>query len=224
MTDQPAQTPDQQPPSDQQVQGNPPNTAGGAPAGYIEIARYNGLVRKVEELTLANRGLTDQLAQKTSESEQLKGQLAVKDTEKTVAVGERDKQLQTALQRVAELEASERRLKGLELKVKVAKDLNRPELLKIAERIPDLTDEEALKTVMTDFLGFADDMVKQREQQLLAGITPASGPGGSAVNNAPATPKAWEDHINSLPLGSKEREKALMDYGDFLERQHQVSA
>src|SRR5512142_2397153 len=57
-------------------------------------ARYDGLVRKVEELTLTNRSLNDQLAAKTSELEQLRGQLVVKDAEKSTTVGERDKLLQ----------------------------------------------------------------------------------------------------------------------------------
>jgi hypothetical protein len=201
---------------------NPPpgpvGTPEDAPAGYIELARYNGLVRKVEELTLANRGLTDQLASKSSEIEQLKGQLAIKDTEKTVAVGERDSKLTTVLQENQTLLAELTELRGLQAKVQAIKELNRPELLKIADRIPAVQDPEALKTILLDFAGFADDLVKQREQQLLAGVTPAIG-GVQPGPSRPQTGEAWLNYLNGLPLGSLERTKAFDEYGDWLEKQ-----
>ena len=58
--------------------------------GFIELARYNGLMRKVQELTLVNQDLNTQLGLKSSEIEQQKGQLSIKDVEKQVALGERD--------------------------------------------------------------------------------------------------------------------------------------
>ncbi len=219
MSDNPGTTPEQQgtPPA-QQVQNPAPEQT---PPGENWKARFDGAVLKLQQLTQANRDLETQLATKSSEIEQLKAQLGIKDTEKTVAVSERDKQLQQALTRVAELERENAELQGLKLKVKVAKDLNRPELMKIVDRIPNLTDEEALKTVMTDFASFADDLVKEREKQLLAGITPGAGPGGPQVTT-PATSQAWMEKINSMTLGSPERTKALNDYGDWLEKQHQA--
>jgi hypothetical protein len=228
MADDPTKTPDQQGnPPGQQDGGNPPAAEAGnnPPAGYVEQARYNGLVKKVQELTLQIKGLEGQLATQSSEAEQLKGQLAVKDTEKTVAVGERDKALQEALQKVSALEKENKELKGLQLKVKVINELERPELLRIADRIPALEDEEALKIVLQDFAGFADDLVKKREEQLMAGFTPnLGGSGNHEVKAAPATAEAWLEKINSLPLGSKERTKTLDDYGNWLEKQHQPSS
>ncbi len=214
MTDQPAPALAQQVTPGQQA----PGTSGtAAPEGYIEIARYNGLVRKVEELTLSNRDLNAQLAVKTSEIEQLKGQLSIKDTEKTVAVGERDTRLTAALQENATLQSQIKELKGLQLKVKVAKDLNRPELLKIADRIPAIEDEEALKVVMQDFASFADELVKEREKVLLAGVTLPAGP-GSVAPAAPTTSEAWLKKINGFDFGTPERRKAMDEYGDWLEK------
>jgi hypothetical protein len=201
----------------------PPPQPAGAPEGYIEKARYDGLVRKVEELTLDNRKLTDQLAAQSSEIEQLKGQLAIKDTEKTVAVGERDNKIQTVLQENATLQAELTELRGLKLKVKVINDLKRPELLRIADKIPNLQDEEALKIVMQDFAGFADDLVKQREQQLLSGVTPPLGP-GNVTPSEPESDRGWQEKINGLPLGSPERQKAMDDYGDWLIRRNTPTA
>jgi len=203
----------------QQATPPPAQTPPGAPEGYIEKARFDGLVRKVEELTLANRAATEQLALKTSEIEQLKGQLTVKETEKTVAVGERDKLLQDKVQQLSSMEAELAELRGVKLKLEVAKELGRPELMKIIDRIPNLTDKEALKTVMGDFATFADDLVKEREKQLLAGITPPVSQ--SAAKALPASNQAWEAHVNSLPLGSPERTKAMDDYYTWLSETNQ---
>jgi hypothetical protein len=91
--------------------------------------------------------------------------------------------------------------------------------MKIIDRLPNLTDKEALKVVMQDFASFADDMVKAREVQLMSGLTmPAGGP--SVGPSAPSTGNAWEQKVNGLPLGSKERALALNEYGDWLEKQH----
>lgn len=208
------ETPPVQPPP-----AEPVTTPPVAPDGFIEQTRYNGLVRKVEELTLTNRELTSQLTAKSSETEQLTGQLAVKDTEKTVAVNERDKALETSMTENQGLQAELTELRALKLKLEVAKELNRPELVQILDQLPNLTDKEALVIVANDFLGFADGMVKEREEQLTSGITPPIG-SVSTTPATPSTPQAWETHINSQILGTPERDKAMNDYGDWLETQH----
>ena len=99
-------------------------------------ARHDGLVRKVEQLTLSIRDLSGQLDAKTSELEQLRSQLTVKDAEKTAAVGERDKQIQSAVQAKTQAEAELNELRALKLKVDVINELKRPDLLKIARKSP----------------------------------------------------------------------------------------
>lgn len=183
-------------------------------------ARYKGLVSKVEELTLANRALNEQLTAKSSGEEQLKQQLGIKDVEKQVAVGEHSKRLQDALQTQAALEQEVANLRALKLQVEVANEIGHPELLELASRLPTMTDKEALKTVMMDFANFADKAVKAREKQLLSGVTPSIGTGAGPAAAGPSTPQAWQEKINSLTLGSPERRKAMNDYGDFLERQN----
>ncbi len=216
MSDQTPNTPAEQaqtPP--QQVAGNQPST----PAGENWKARYDGLVVKVQELSLANQTLTGQLAQKSSEIEQLKAQLGIKDTEKQVAVGERDARLQTALTENTALQNELNQLRALKMQLEVANELGHPELMQIASNLPMMTDREAMKTVMASLADFTTKQVQAREQQLMAGITPPVG-GGASAPSAPSTSDGWVKHINALPLGSPEREKALNDYGDFLERQH----
>lgn len=183
-------------------------------------ARYKGLVKKVEELTLANRTLNEQLSAKSSEMEQLRSQLVVKDAEKSASVGERDKLLQAVTQEKTSLEGQLAELRGLALKVEVIRELGRPELLKIADKLPAMTDKEALKVVLQDFAGFADELVSKREKDLLAGVTPPIGSAGNVKPGLPGNESEWEAHINSLQLGSRERQKAMDDYWGWLERKH----
>lgn len=217
--------PDDQATLDQQA-NTPGQQAGGQPGTTDPStdwkARFDGAIRKINELTATLKQKDDQLTTQSSEIEQLKSQLSVKDTEKTVAVGERDKRLETSLVENQTLQSELIELRGLKLKLEVANELGRPDLMKIAERIPAMTDKEALTTVMKDFAGFADDAVKAREKQLMAGVVQATGGagGGAGADTQPSTAESWLDKINNMPLGSKERAQAMDRYGDWLERQH----
>ncbi len=216
-------TEETQVPGEQVTQTPPPQQTGSSNGNVVPTdweARYKGLVKKVEELTLANRGLTDQLAGKTSELEQLRGQLVVKDTEKQVSVSERDKLLQQTVQEKTTLEAKLAELQGLALKVEVINELGRPELLKIANRLPAMTDKEALKVVLQDFAGFADELVQKREKDLLAGVTPPLSSAGNVKPGLPGSEGEWESHINSFGLGTRERQQAMDQYWTWLERKH----
>lgn len=201
-------------------QSNDPNQqAGGTQqtaAGDDYKKRFDGAILKIQELTLKSRETDADLAKKVSEIEQLQAQLGIKDVEKTAAVSERDRQLQSYVEKTQQLEMELKEKKALELKLKVIKKLNRPELLKILDHIPALEDEATLETVMKDFAGFADDLVTQRESQLMSGITPGVGAGAQSPSK-PASSEGWQEYINGLTLGSKERTKALDEYGDWLE-------
>jgi chromosome segregation ATPase len=210
------QTPEEQKQTPPQPVGEDPGQQPpGAPQGFVEKARFDGLVRKVEELTLANRALEGDLADKTSQIEQLKGQLTVKDTEKQVAVGERDKQLGDVVAENTRLKSELQELQALQLKVKVAREMGRPDLITILDSIPAIEDEEALRTVMANFTEYADRQVKQREEQLLSGLTDLESP-PAATQAAPSSRDAWIEHIESFTLGTPERQKALNDYGAWL--------
>jgi chromosome segregation ATPase len=225
MPDETATTPEEQgnPPSTTDPSSPPSQQAPASPEtndpGNWE-ARYKGSVSKIQELTLSNRQLTQQLEAKNSEIEQLKSRLSVKDVEKDAALGERDKRLSDVLQENQQLQAEVNKLRSLERKLKIANEMGRPDLMKIANHIPDIEDEETLTTVMKDFAGWGESLAKEREKQLMAGVTLPTGPGNEQPT-APATNEAWEKKINGLPIGSTERLEALDAYGDWLERQHQ---
>ena len=175
--------------------------------------RYDGLVRKVEQQVGQIRDLTGQLETKTSEFEQLRSQLTVKDAEKLAAVGERDKQIQSAVQAKTAAEGELNELRALKLKVDVINELKRPDLLKIANKIPAMTDPEALKSVLADFAEFADGAAMERERQLKAGMT-STASGTQKVQDLPNSDEAWNKHIENLPLGP-DREKAYEQYWDW---------
>ena len=177
-------------------------------------ARFDGAIRKIEQITLENRRLNEELAGLTSQREQLSSQLAVKDAEKSAAVNERDKRLQEIVQAKGSLEGQLAELQSLKTKVDVVKKMGRPDLVEIFDSIPNMTDPTALENVLGTFANFADKKVRAREQELMAGITPGVGSAHSS-SSVPTTPGDWMKYIEAKPLGSQDRAKAMDDYWQF---------
>lgn len=206
--------PVQQPPAPATTPPAPKETPPSPPKGYVEQERFNGAIRKIEELTTTNRTLTSDIAAKTSELEQLRAQLATKDVEKTVAVSERDRALETSLTDAGSLRKELAALQAYQMKVEMAKELGQPELISILHTIPDMQDKETLKVVMQDFIRFRDDGIKAREKQLLAGVTPPIAQ-MSSTPELPTTNEGWERYVNTFQLGSTERARAFDAWGDW---------
>lgn len=215
MPEETAPTPDQQANSDQQDPGGADNQS----QSVNWEARYKGQQAALQRLSQENQDLKVQLAAKSSELEQLQAQLHIKDTEKTVAVGERDKKVEQLLKEAQAAKGELEELRALKAKIEVINGLKRPDLVRLLDKVPNLTDAEQLKSIFEDFGKWADDLVKQREEQLLAGVTQGFG-GPPTQQVLPASESEWEQKINSLPLGSPERMKVLEQYGDFLEQKH----
>lgn len=207
------QDPEQLQPPVQQSQTTPPSQS------EDWEGRYKGSVKKIEELVISNRDLLAQLAEAKSQVERLNADLGLRETEKVVAVSERDKQISDLVSKSSDAEKELAALKALQLKVKVATELGRPDLLALADHIPNVTDEGVLKTIMTDFSKFAETAVKAREQQLLAGVTFAGGVSPTATST-PQSDAEWQNLINSQGLGTKERSKAFDDYYTWLSAQN----
>lgn len=181
-------------------------------------ARYDGLVKKVEQLTLHNRALNEQLAAKTSELEQLRGDLVVKDTEKSAVSQERDRFAKEKTDQIGKLESEVRELRAFKAKVEAAKKIGHPELIEIMHTIPSVEDPAALETILSDFANFTDRRVKAREEQLLSGLTPGAGaPQAKSVSFSNSD--EWARHVNSLPLGSPERQKVMDDWYAWMSKQ-----
>jgi len=192
-----------------------------APLGNEPIdweGRYKGSVKLAERLTIANRTLTEQQQVQTSENEQLKTALASKEIEQTVAVGERDKNLETILTENATQASELVTLRAHKAKVDLVKELGHPELISILDSIPTMSDPEMQKTVMMDFVQFREEGVQEREKSLLSGITPPVTP---IVDTpiAPTTNEGWQEKLNELPLGSAERQKLSDQWYEWTRQQ-----
>jgi chromosome segregation ATPase len=206
------ETPEQPQPPAQQEQTPSPSQ------GENWEARYKGLVSKVEQLVIANKDLTTQLAEARSQIERLNADLGLRETEKTVAVSERDRQIQDLVSKSSEAEKELAALKALQLKVQVATELGKPELLSLAQHIPNLTDKEALTTVMADFAKWGEAAVKQREQQLLAGM-PFAGGVTPPSTSAPQSDAEWKAKIEKSN-DPRERQDLFDGYYAWLQAQH----
>jgi hypothetical protein len=197
MSDNPEQTPVQPDPPVQQA------------SSENWEQRYKGSVRKIEELTLRVRDLEGQLGAKSSDVEQIQSQLSVKDVEKDVAVGEYRKQLEKALQEKSQADAELGELRAFKAKIDLARELKAPHLIDIVDRIPYVTDPEAMKTIMNDFVGWGNTLVKEREAQLMAGVTPGVQAVASEVG--PNSSNEWMKRIEAEVSPAK-RDKLWEDY------------
>lgn len=177
-------------------------------------ARFKGQVPVIEKLTLENRSLKEQLLALTSEKEQFGAQIAQMSSDRTATVSEREKQIQALNQQVQALNTELAGLKAYKAKVEAIKKSGNMSLLKIADHIPAVEDPEAMSTVLNTFSQFAAEAVKERESQLFAGVTPpiAQQQAGKAV---PSSVQDWEAYLNSLPLGSSEKNKAYDQYWEW---------
>jgi len=183
------------------------------PEGYVTQERYTGAIQKIETLALSQKDLQQQIADKSSSLEQLNSQLAEADALRNTSLGEKDTEITGLQGQITDLTASNAALKSLEVKINTLKEVGRPDLLPILEHLPDTTDPEKLKEALNAMAGTVDSAVKARSEQLLSGVvdTPSI-----SASSAPDTPEGWVKHIESLPLGTPERDKAFDDYGAFL--------
>lgn len=173
-------------------------------------SRYKGASTVINNQAEKIKALEAQLSSLTSEAEQSKSQLGVKDVEKSIAIGEYQKQLEKALTENSQATNELRELRAVKAKIELARKLNAPELLPILDSIPYVDNPEAMETIMKGFIGWGNDLVSRREKELRAGVTPPVGP--STQISTPQNGVDWQKHINNLPLGSPERQKAMDDW------------
>jgi hypothetical protein len=211
------ETTGQQPPNSgpEQPGASTPAPTDGAPEHHIDWkARYQGSSQVINNLTRERDDLKGQLETVTSKFEQLQAQLSLKDTEKTVAVGERDKQINEILEAKSQAEQELARLRALERKVKVANKIGDPNLVTVIDTIPDIEDEGTLEAMMTNLTNWKNQAVKARENQLLEGETPEINPTPES-DPLPTTNQGWQQYVEQFELGSKERDNAMNAWKDW---------
>jgi hypothetical protein len=161
-------------------------------------SRYRGSSAVINRLTAERDEIKKQRDQALADLEQARAQISLKDTEKSAAITERDKQLNDIVQAKQALESELGHLRPLEMKLKVAKKIGRPDLMQIADTIPSVNDETALEELMKGLVSWGDAQVREREKQLLSGITPPTQP--TAPAKALPTIEdvtSWQQYVNS---------------------------
>jgi hypothetical protein len=181
----------------------------------VQAKRLTGAFQTIEKLTIRNQELEANAAAQTSTIEQLELQLQTKDTESGIVVGERDKLLTSQSEKLVALRAENADLKGFKRKVDMIIELDRPELVKALNIVPNMENDEALRAAMTDVLSFRDDGALQRERELTSGVVDHT-PVLDDVPDKPTTEEGWDKLIASFPTGTREHSKALADKGDWL--------
>ena len=177
--------------------------------------RLTGAFQKLEQLTTDIQAHVANAAIQTSTIEQLELQLQTRGTETDIVVGERDKLLGSQAEELIALRTEVKDLKAFKRKVDMVIELDRPELVKALHIVPNMDNDVALKAAMTDVLGFRDEGALQRERELTSGVVDHSQ-SIEVVSETPTTVEGWDRVINSHPIGSPERAKALTDKGDWM--------
>src|SRR5262245_59138896 len=180
-----------------------------APEGFVEVARLNGALKKIQELTLANQSLTDQLAQKDQLIGSLQGDMAQKTATWQAQQSEFTTKLASAETEKSQLNSRLSAFEAMQLKMKIIGELSRPELYSILDVIPDGADEATVRKNVESLANFASTLTQKREQELLAGITNIENNDKTKQTELPTTEEGWQSYVNTLPLGSTERAAAM---------------
>ncbi len=196
----------------QQAPGTQKPAGSGIPEGYVPEARLTGALQKINELTLTNRSLNEQLVAVNTRFGELQAQGHSKETEWTAKAGEHANLLKGVTE---ERDALKQQLAEAQLnqkKLNMIASLGHFNLLAIAEQIPSNADEAKQKEAIEKMAAFAQNIAQSRETQLTAGNTGLTNVQPNAGAAMPTTSKGWEALIESKPLGSPERQKVYDDY------------
>jgi hypothetical protein len=178
-----------------------------APEGFVEVARLNGALRKIEELTLLNKTLTDRMTGLTGEKTTLQADLGQKESVWNATQSEFTTKLATAETTITQLNTRLAASDALKMKLKLIQEAQAPQLYSVIDVIADGTDEAAMKAQIEKLAGFASQIAQSREKELTAGVTTI--PQNVQAPQMPTTDAGWQEYIAKLPFGSPEYQKAM---------------
>jgi len=192
----------------------PDNTAGQQPTGTQSTdnweERFKGLQRKFNTLMEAKGDLEGQLAAQHTTNADKDQQLATLSNEKDSLQLSTQQKIEELTSQISEKDKSLSELSQMQLKVKVANELGHPELLQLIDTIPGTDDPEKVESAFKTILGFTKSQIEQREKQLSEGLMPGDAPPDGKT--MPSTEQGWTNLIDSLQLGSEERDDAFDKY------------
>jgi len=190
--------------------------AAGIPAGLVEAHRLTSAMQKIQELTLANRTLADQLATFTTSSGELRVQLATQEAGFATKAGEHAKLVSEYEAREVGYKTSALSAEKLARKIKAIQAVGQPALLSIIDVLPDADDDEKQIAAIKGIAEFATQQAKVRETQLTSGITHTEVVSQAGVTELPTTDEGWSKHMEKFPLGSEERGLATEQWFAYL--------
>ncbi len=197
-----------------EIEGTQPQqTPVASPADTVPVARLNGAMSKIQELTLQLQAANATIAQKDQEISRLSGDSMQREAALKNDVSEREKQYLSLQNEATQSKSQIAELQAFKLKVATASKLNIPGIMDILDVVPAGKDEAEQTIILQRFGTFANGVAQTREKELTAGntgpvITQPSGP-------EPQTSEAWAARVNALPLGSVERNAAMESWRKF---------
>lgn len=190
-------------------------TSGAAPEGFVEKKRLDGALQKIEELTLANRVLTDRVNALTGEKATLMADYGQKESAWTAQQSEFTTKLASAETEKTQLNSELAKSNALKLKLKLINELKAPQLFSVIDVIADGTDEAAMKAQIEKLAGFATQIAQTREKELTAGVTTIVTNPEQTVQ-LPTTDEGWKALVDGLQFGTPEYQNAMNGWHSWL--------
>jgi len=179
----------------------------------VPVARLNGALAKIQELTLQLQVANGTITQKDQEISRLSGDSAQREAMLKNDVTERENKFLALQTEVSGTKAQLAELAAYKLKVATASKMGIPGIMDILDIVPAGKDEADQKAILERFGTFAGGVAQAREKELTAGNT-----GPAIVQPAgpdPSTAEAWAQRVNTFPVGSKERQAAMEGWRNF---------
>jgi hypothetical protein len=181
--------------------------------GYVEKARLDGALVKIQELTLANRALAEANTANQTKIADLTATLTQKEADNAALVGQHKTALEEIKGKFDTTSQELQKASARNLKLEAIKASGHAELISIIDDLPAAENAEAQLQIVNNMAKFAEGLVKKRESELLAGNTDSStGMGTSLTPNMPSTEEGWQKYVQTFPVGSKERTAAFDEY------------
>ncbi len=181
-------------------------------------ARYKGSVRAIEEKVVALKEAQKALDAAQARIAELEANTSQLSTTQTVQQAEWQKKVEELTKQTMDLSAEIEPLRAAKRKSELAREMGLVNVFPVLDIIPSSPDDDVQKQLIQQFADWGKQMAKESEQRLLAGVTPSTPTVDPQEESVPQSAKDWQKHVNSLPLGSKERADAMKSMFDFMQR------
>jgi DNA repair exonuclease SbcCD ATPase subunit len=181
-------------------------------------ARYKGSVKKIDEKHAELKVLQEKLNEANARVAELEANQSQLSTTQTVQQAEWQKKVEELTEKTIQLNAEIEPLRAEKAKAEIARSMGAAHLFPILDRIPYSPDPDVQKQIIKDFSDWGKNLTQETEQRLLAGSSPSIPTVDPQEKSVPQSADQWQRHVNSLPLGSKERADAMSQMFQFMKQ------